>query len=411
VNEWFVPSVKDINGCIDILRALNCLPRWSAHIQDNYSEIAKLALNCQISVIMFALVAYEQENNLHFTDKQPVRTSLLPRIALYRAFEKYEKCDILAETYQDLFDGHEELEQHFLNYMKEKVIALTTSDFFEHISDLENVFEMQIYKAATALATYYETQEIKRNVSEKRFAEIDARQTERLYKYREFPIIRDLFDGTADDTSVFSKLNELFSTFSSLRNRIRWVKRVPLRNYSVLGHSFDVAVYNYLLALNEHPDQPEKAEIGFYIGLYHDIAEIWTGDMPSPLKDAIPGLRKRTEELEVKVLETHVFPLLPDWFVPKFKSYMLEMLPKEERDYYKFGDNLAAYIEASTQLAAGSNDYYFEGVVIDGIIKAETISNTAQQVMKKVRKDAHISCFKAWKYRLKRHFLLKKNNS
>jgi len=408
VNKEFSPSVKDINGCIDILRALNCLPRWSAHIQDSYTEIAKLAFNCQIALIMFELVAYEQENNLHFTDQPKVRRNLLPRIALYRAFEKYEKCDILAETYQDLFEKHEGLEKHFLDYMKQKVVDLTSVEFFDHISGLDNVFEMRIYKAATALATYYECQEIKRNVSEKRFAEIDARQLERLQKYRDFPVIRELFEGCSQDKDDFSSLTELFSLFSSLRNRIRWVKRVPLRNYSVLGHSFDVAVYNYLLALNEHPDEPERAEIGFYIGLYHDIAEIWTGDMPSPLKDAIPGLRKRTEELEVKVLEENVFPLLPEWFVPKFKSFMLEMLPKNDRDYYKFGDNLAAYIEASTQLAAGSKDYYFEGVVVDGIIKAETVSVTAKKVMKKVRKDAHISWIKEIKYKAKRRFEQKK---
>jgi len=390
----FKPTAKDINGCIEILKALNCLPRWSAHIQDSYTEIAKLAFNCQIAAIMFEIVAYEQQNNLHFTNYPPVHLDYLPRIALYRAFEKYEKCDILSETYAQLFHNRKELEEHFLNYMKSQVIALTSPEFYAHISGFENSFEMTIYKAATALATYYESLEIKRTVSEKQFEEIRARQTERLKKYREFPIIRDLFDGTPEnEESEIFKLKELFVNFSALRNRIRWVKRVPLRNYSVLGHSFDVAVYNYLLTLHENPQEPNLAEKGFYVGLYHDIAEIWTGDMPSPLKDAIPGLRERTEELEVEVLESKVFKYLPKWLIPSFKNVMLEMLPKEERNYYKFGDNLAAYIEASTQLAAGSKDYYFVGVVLDGVLKAKTISPVAQEIMKKVRKDAHIAAF------------------
>ena len=69
---------------------------------------------------------------------------------------------------------------------------------------------------------------------------------------------------------------------------------------------------------------------------------------------------------------------------------MLEMLPQEERDFYKFGDNLAAYIEASTQLMIGSKDNYFAWVVADGVINAEKHSKLAKQVMKKVRKDARV---------------------
>ena len=157
--------------------------------------------------------------------------------------------------------------------------------------------------------------------------------------------------------------------------------------------------------MSNSPHEPERAEIGFYVGLYHDVAEIWTGDMPSPLKDAIPDLRKITEELEVKVLEDKVFPCLPSWLVPRFKKYMLEMLPEEEKKYYKFGDNLAAYIEASTQLAVGSIDKYFKDVVINGVISAEKVSDTARKIMKKVRKDAHISIFDVWFYKIKIHFV------
>lgn len=386
----FEPSVKDMNGCIEILRALNCLPRWSAHIQDNYTEIAKLALNCQISVPMFVLVAHAQKTGTGFTEYPAVRLELLPKIALYRAFEKYEKCDILDETYQRLFEENPELEQLFLNYMKSKVVSLTSQNFFEHISGLDDTFEMLIYKAATALATYIEAQEIKRFVDEKSFAEIQERHAKRLAKYKDFPIIKDILSDSLADNEEANNLYHLFTKFSSLRNRIRWVKRVPLRNYSVLGHSFDVAVYNYLLSLNQNPFDMKKAELGFYVGLYHDIAEIWTGDMPSPLKDAVPGLRKRTEELEVETLEENVFPYLPSWFVPMFKGMMLELLPPDDHKYFKFGDNLAACIEASTQLAAGSVDKYFANVVYRGIMTAPK-DRVVRKLMHKVRKDAHIS--------------------
>ena len=83
--KHFVPTTQDVIGTINMLRASNCLPRWSAHLQDGYTEVAKQALNCQIATILFELVAHEGIE---------VNNSLLPRIAIFRAFEKYEKCDI-----------------------------------------------------------------------------------------------------------------------------------------------------------------------------------------------------------------------------------------------------------------------------------------------------------------------------
>lgn len=392
---FFQPTAKDITGCIEIVRSLNCIPRWSAqigHLQDSYTEVAKLGLNCQIAVILFKLVMHEQENNIRFTEYPKVRPELLPRIAFYRAFEKYEKCDILDETYGTLFDDDPELKNGFETYMNNKVIALTSPEFFNHISGLENCFEMKIYKAATAIATYYESLEIKRQISEKKYAEIQIRQLKRLKKYEEFPVVSEILNGS-DKISDYSTLRETFENLSALRNRIRWVKRVPLRCYSVLGHSFDVAAYNYLLALHDNPCDISKAVKGFYVGLYHDIAEVWTGDMPSPLKDAIPGLRKKTEELERAMLEEHIFPFIPEWLLPEFKGYMLEFLPEEEHRYYKFGDNLAAYVEAATQIIAGSKDNYFIDVVADAVASTFTLSPIARQIMRKVRKDSKISYF------------------
>ncbi len=385
----FKPEGKDILGCIEILRALNCIPRWSAHVgclQDNYTEAAKLALNSQISALLFELVAHEQECGVGFAEHPKVRFYLLPRIALYRAFEKYEKCDLLDETYSKIFED-KKLEAAFMEHMKKQIVSLTSPEMLAHISDLEDTFEMKIYKAATAIATYYEGREIQKYVSPEKYAEIQERQLKRLSKYKEFPIIREILNGGKGTEAC--RLCSFIESLSTLRHRIRWVKRVPLRCYSVLGHSFDVAVYDYLLSLSVTEDQ-EIAERGFYVGLFHDVAEIWTGDMPSPLKDAIPGLRRKTEELEVEVLNSKVFPLIPEWLRLKFKNVQLEMLPNYLKNFYKKGDSLAAVVEAATQIAAGSTDPYFRNVVIDGYLKKDTSFSVERDVLKEIRKEAKI---------------------
>ena len=264
---------------------------------------------------------------------------------------------------------------------------MTSFELFEHISGLEHTFEMQIYKAATAIATYIEAIEIKPLISEEQHTQIMERQIKRLNKYKDFPIVRDILSGTPND------MFNLFKEFSRLRNRIRWVKRAPLRNYSVLGHSYDVAVINYLFCLNDNPNDIERAEKGFYVGLFHDLAENWTGDMPSPVKNEVPGLRAKTEEIEIKVLNSFVFPSLPDWLVPKFKEIMLELIPNRNlRDFYKIADDFAATVEAATQLMIGSTDTYFANVVIANSLKKSPIE-ICNAVTNQLRKDARISYF------------------
>jgi len=226
--------------------------------------------------------------------------------------------------------------------------------------------------------------ELKKIIGEKIFSEILADRIEKLQKYRDFPVIKELFEGNSEHE--YFRLTKLFEAFSGLRNCIRWAKRNPVRCFSVLGHSFCVAVYNYLFYLRS----PTRAVNGFYVGLYHDIAEFRTGDIPSPLKKVAPGLKERFEEIEIETLETNFFPLLPKRLIPAFKSVMIEMLPKTEKDFYTLGDRIDANIEASTQLEAGSGDHHFRNVIIDAVINSEKTSALEKEVMKKIRKDARI---------------------
>lgn len=383
--KTFVPTKQDVIGTVTMLRASNCLPRWSAHLQNGYTEVSKQALNCQIATILFELVAHEGKE---------VNTSLLPRIAIFRAFEKYQKCDITEESYAELFADDPELEKRFLDYINTNIINMTSFELFEHISGLENTFEMQIYKAATAIATYIEALEIKPIISSQQYSQIIERQKNRLKKYKDFPIVRDIL--SEEPNNIF----ELFKEFSRLRNRIRWVKHAPIRNYSVLGHSYDVAVINYLFCLSDNPNDISRAERGFFVGLFHDLAENWTGDMPSPIKDGVLGLREKTEDFERKVLNTYVFPSLPEWLVPKFKELMLELIPdKSLRNFYKIADDFAATVEAATQLTLGSKDKHFIKVVISSYLRKSPIE-LCNDTTKYLIKETEISTISILIYKI-----------
>lgn len=382
---YFKPTKKDILGVIEMLRTTNCLPRYPLPVPVTYTEGAKQALNAQIAYFLFMLLKHENYK---------VNFSLLPRIAIYREIKKYAKYG-LEESFSELFSNDATAKEQFLEYVNKKIKEIISSDFFDYLTNLENTFEMEIYKASTALATYIETLEIKQFLKEDEFNEIIKVQLTRLKKYKTFPVIRDVLENRKNN------LFELFKNFSHLRKRVRWIKRVSICKHNVLAHSFDVAVINYLFCLNDNPKKLKRAEKGFCVGLFHDLAENWTGDIPSPMKNAIPGLKEKTQELERKTLENYVFPLIPEWLLPKFKGVMLEMLPsKKLRDFYKIADDFATTLEAGTQLMVGSNDKYFSNVVISAFLEKTplTIRNKA---LNQIRKDASISYLDVMLYKMK----------
>ena len=53
------------------------------------------------------------------------------------------------------------------------------------------------------------------------------------------------------------------------------------------------------------------------MGILHDVAETWTTDIPSPIKDRILGFRKATEEYEIKMLEQELYNIVPSFFIRK----------------------------------------------------------------------------------------------
>lgn len=376
--ETYCPTSKDIIGVIEVLRTLNRYPMYNTKLQDQFTEISHLALTSQISAILFKM----EEN-----EGKTVNSNHLPRIALYHAFLRYVTCSIPEATFNYLFNNSPKLQKAFVKYLHENMVSLTSHDFVKYISGFEDTIEMYLYKVAESIATYIETEQIKPLINNLDYQTLFESAWEKLSVHKNMAIVKSYMGSS--QTEANKKLIFLFNNiFSNLRNIVRWKNRALFRIYTVLGHSFDVGVLNYLIILNQDPKKYVFAEQSFYVGLYHDVAEYWTGDIPTPLKDGIPGLRKKTEKLEVIVLKKHVFPLLPSWFVKTFKTWMLEMLSQEQKDIFKTGDELAAIIEAATQIASGSGDTYFSEVVAK-YTKA-TSSPVMTDIFIKLRKDAKI---------------------
>ena len=92
-----------------------------------------------------------------------------------------------------------------------------------------------------------------------------------------------------------------------LRFQIRWAQTPRVPATSVLGHMFIVAVYAYLFSLYLGACDQRRIN-DFYCGLFHDLAELLTRDIITPVKRSVAELPKilhqyEAEELHRKILD------------------------------------------------------------------------------------------------------------
>jgi putative hydrolase of HD superfamily len=98
-----------------------------------------------------------------------------------------------------------------------------------------------------------------------------------------------------------------------LRFQVRWahVHRIP--RTSVLGHLLFVAVLSYLFSTQIRACSRRSVN-NYFTGLFHDLPEVLTRDIISPVKSAVEGLSDLIREYEKEMMEKEVYNLIPaDW--------------------------------------------------------------------------------------------------
>ena len=110
-------------------------------------------------------------------------------------------------------------------------------------------------------------------------------------------------------SEILEKENALarFAVFcGQLRFQIRWTQTPRIPATSVLGHMFLVACYSYCCSLSLGACSSRRIN-NFFCGLFHDLPELLTRDIISPVKrsvESLPGLIREYEEQE---LERRIF--------------------------------------------------------------------------------------------------------
>lgn len=350
-----------IKAMYKVLTELQFILRWSNYIADfRYNELNKQALNVK-SVFLLAIKAEKSGKHVDW--------ARLVKVILHRMFEKIILCDIREDYVKEILKLGEIDPSKFDKIIEECIEEYTGKEFTEFIQVPKDCFEARLFQAATKLATQIELKEIRTFIPKGYYFETKKKIKKVLKSF--------------GNTTGFSKLlkeksseKKFLKEASALRNRIRWSRRIISVKCSVLGHNFEVAVLSYLRALEKGKDELTAAKC-FFIGAYHDLSETYTGDMPSPVKDKIKGLRRATEKFELKMLAKKVYKKLQRYLAEGIKAIMLEEEEQKElkRVIIKPADSASAIFECLRNQTGGSHDPYFQEAIdrqrekMDGVFR------------------------------------------
>ncbi|MCX7068943.1 MAG: 5'-deoxynucleotidase [Methylococcales bacterium] len=155
----------------------------------------------------------------------------------------------------------------------------------------------------------------------------------------------------------------LTSSFYAYLSRLRWIKRWGLKRNAheenVMEHSWEVAVIAHTLALikNRYYHGTVDANAVATAALYHDITEVITGDLPTPIKYHSPEINAAYKQIEQRA-EFELLALLPEELQTDFRALIQhEQIPSAHLELIKAADKISAYLKCQSELKAGNREF------------------------------------------------------
>lgn len=186
--------------------------------------------------------------------------------------------------------------------------------------------------------------------------------------------------------ALWEKYRNFIDLCGQLRFQLRWghVNMVP--RTAVLGHMLVVALFSYLFS-KEINACPKRCVNNYFTGLFHDLPEVLTRDIVSPVKRSIEGLEELIKTYEREQMEKEVYNLIPEgWheemrmftdneFVSRVMvngivlettseiisaEYNSDQFSPRDGTLVKAADDLGAFVEVYTSMENGVHSKYLQ---------------------------------------------------
>jgi len=153
--------------------------------------------------------------------------------------------------------------------------------------------------------------------------------------------------------------SHFFAHLSRLKLINRWPLMRNVRTENVSEHSLQVAMVAHALAVikNRKFNGQINAEHVALLAMYHDVSEVLTGDLPTPVKYFNTQIAHEYKAIE-KIAQQKLIDMVPeelrDIWAPLIDEHQSS---DEEHAIVKQADALCAYLKCLEELSAGNNEF------------------------------------------------------
>lgn len=163
--------------------------------------------------------------------------------------------------------------------------------------------------------------------------------------------------------------------FFAMASRMKYINRWALmrneHSENLSEHSFEVAVIAHALAVirNKRFGGNVNGERAALLGLYHDMPETLTGDMPTPVKYYSEEVRAAYKTVEENACRS-LIEMLPEDFREDFSPLLIAKEGDEELwKLVKAADKISALIKCLEEKKAGNSEFVKAGEGIEESIR------------------------------------------
>jgi len=294
-----------------ILKLYNAanMQRWNDKIRP--VELRELDKQAHKMMIAWFLGKFEEEQGFDWLE--------IIEGGIFEFLQRIVLTDLKPQVFNRIKEDqarYNELNKWVFNQL-EPVISPLGGEFCDrfrnHFSSTDDTISKKVLSAAHFYATRWEFDIIERaNPHGYEISKIKNFLQGRQEKYYELKGIQQL--------ALYQRYRNFIDLCGQLRFQVRWNYVNMNPRISVLGHMLNVAILSYLLS-QEIGSCPKRCSNNYFTGLFHDLPEVLTRDIISPVKRSIEGLDKLIKEYEKEQMEKEVYGLIPDNWRQEMKMF------------------------------------------------------------------------------------------
>lgn len=288
----------------ELFRAFT-IKRWNDRLRP--MELYEMDKHAHKMMIAWCLGKYEEARGLAIDWERLVRSGIFE---LYRRIvisdiksPIYDRIKLNSRVFRQL---NEYVLEHLLPDFGNTSLEEPLREYLTSTPNEKSDLTCRVLGAAHIYASYLEFQSIYAvNPSYYQNIKIQAELLHRIDGYSDLAGIQKLIRRLS--------ISNFVDLCGQLRFQIRWAQIPRIPETTVLGHSLMVAIFAYFMT-NDIPHCAKRIYDNFFCGLFHDLPEVVTRDIISPIKRSTPDFENLISDIEHDLAEEEIFPLVePDW--------------------------------------------------------------------------------------------------